>query len=115
MLGPHKVPEDMLSQKAVPVTLGNTDIWGGVTLWPGHPGHCRMLSSTPALHPQTSRHPDLADVCPLGPGSTQLRTTALVFGLKPFSVLELGRQWGVPKEPPLLWERKQGAEVPPAD
>ena len=47
MLGPHKVPEDTLSRKAVPGTLHTTDIWGGVTLWPGRPGHCRMLSSTP--------------------------------------------------------------------
>lgn len=98
-----RASEDALSWKAVPVT---PDVSGGVTLWWGLPGHCRVLSSSPAsTQTQSVTHPCL---CSLGPGSASLTTTALVFGLKPFSVWKLGRQWGIPRELPFSVEEETG-------
>lgn len=94
-----RASEDALSWKAVPVT---PDVSGGVTLWWGLPGHCRVLSSGLAsTQRQSVTHP-------LGPGSAPLTTTALVFGLKPFSVWTLGRQWGIPRELPVSVEEETG-------
>ena len=95
-----RASEDALSWKAVPVT---PDISGGVTLWWGLPGHCRVLSSSPAsTQRQSVTHPCL---CPLGPGSASLTTTALVFGLKPFSVLEAWETVGNTQGAPLFCGR----------
>ena len=59
-------------------------------------------SSPASTQRQSVTHPCL---CPLGPGSASLTTTALVFGLKPFSVLEAWETVGNTQGAPLFCGR----------